>query len=168
MQIIVGTVGRPQGLRGQVTVRPRTDQIEARFAPGTELSADGRTLSVISHALVQGKLVVTFAGVGDRGAAEALRGTELWAEAGEDDLDEGEFHDASLIGLSVVTPEQQQVGTIVAVEHPPAQDLLVVRTPHGDRLVPFVAELVPEVDVDRGVAVIVPIPGLLSEVPDAD
>lgn len=168
MQIIVGTIGRPQGLRGQVTVRPRTDQIESRFAAGTELRAEGRTLTVITHAMVQAKLVVTFAGVTDRGAAEALRGLELWAEADEDELGEEEFHDASLIGLSVLTPDGEKLGSIVGVEHPPVQDLLVVRTDSGDRMVPFVAELVPEIDLEQGFAVVTPIPGLLSEVPDAD
>ena len=56
---------------------------------------------------------------------------------------------------------------MIRVEHPPAQDLLVVRTPSGDRLVPFVSALVPEVDPAAGRVVIDPIPGLLSD-GDAD
>lgn len=168
MQVIVGTIGRPQGLRGEVTVRPRTDQVESRFAAGAELIADGRTLRVVAHSLVQGKLVVAFEGVADRAAAEALRGVELWVDSAEDELADGEFHDASLIGLPVVTPDGEAVGTIAAVEHPPAQDLLVVRTAQGNRLVPFVTELVPSVDLVNGQVVVVPIPGLLSEVPDED
>lgn len=168
MQVIVGTIGRPQGLRGEVTVRPRTDQIETRFAAGTVLAADGRALTVVAHSMVQGKLVVAFEGVADRAAAEALRGVELWVDSTEDELADGEFHDASLIGLAVVSPDGESIGSIVAVEHPPVQDLLVVRTAQGDRLVPFVSELVPSVDLAQGQVVIVPIPGLLSEVPDED
>lgn len=168
MQVIVGTIGRPQGLRGEVTVRPRTDQIETRFAAGAVLVAEGRTLTVVTHSMVQGKLVVAFDGVADRASAEALRGVELWVDSTEDALADGEYHDASLIGLPVVTPDGEAVGTIAAVEHPPAQDLLVVRTAHGNRLVPFVTELVPNVDLAQGRVVIVPIPGLLSEVPDED
>ena len=168
MQVIVGTVGRPQGLRGEVTVRPRTDQVETRFAAGAELVADGRTLIVVAHSMVQGKLVVAFEGVADRAAAEALRGVELWVDSTDDELADGEFHDASLIGLPVVTPDGEAIGTIAAVEHPPVQDLLVVRTVHGNRWVPFVTELVPNVDLVNGKVVVVPIPGLLSEVPDED
>ena len=54
------------------------------------------------------------------------------------------------------------------MHHNPSQDLLVLRTDAGERLVPFVAELVPEVDVPAGRLVVNPIPGLLTEVPDAD
>jgi 16S rRNA processing protein RimM len=54
------------------------------------------------------------------------------------------------------------------VLHLPAQDVLAVATPAGERLVPFVADLVPEVDVAAGRVVVRPIPGLLEDVPDAD
>lgn len=167
-QVIVGTIGRPQGIRGEVTVRPRTDAVEQRFATGATVSAGGRELEVVRHTLTQGRLVVAFAGVTDRDSAEALRGLDLWADAGTIELDAGEFADTDLIGLAAVDPSGNPLGEVVAVEHPPAQDLLVVRTPAGDRLVPFVAALVPEVDVAAGRVVIDPIPGLLSEVPDED
>jgi 16S rRNA processing protein RimM len=167
-QVIVGTVGRPHGLRGEVTVRPRTDQIEERFAPGAQLSFGGRVLTVAARNLVQGRLVVAFDGVGDRSAAEALRGAELWATAEDETLAEDEFHDTALIGCSVVDPSGLVLGELVEIHHHPAQDLLVVRTPEGERLVPFVSELVPEVDPTRRRVVVNPIPGLMSEVPDAD
>lgn len=167
-QVIVGTVGRPQGVRGEVTVRPRTDAVAERFAAGATLHTDARTLRVTGHSFVQGRLVVAFEGVADRDAAEALRGLELWAEAGGTVLDEDEYHDTDLIGLAAVDTFGNPLGQVVAVEHPPAQDLLVVRTPSGDRLVPFVAALVPQVDAAAGRVVIDPIPGLLSEVDDED
>lgn len=167
-QVIVGTVGRPQGVRGEVTVRPRTDAVAERFAPGVSFQADGRTLRVAGHTFVQGRLVVTFEGVGDRNAAEALRGLDLWADAGGTVLDTDEYHDTDLIGLAAVDTLGSVLGEVVGVEHPPAQDLLVIRTPSGDRLVPFVAALVPVVDPAAGRVVIDPIPGLLSEVDDED
>ena len=68
----------------------------------------------------------------------------------------------------MVAPDGSALGTLVAVQHNPAQDLLVVRTPGGERLVPFVEALVPEVDLVKGVIVVDPIPGLLTEVDDAD
>lgn len=166
-QVIVGTVGRPHGVRGDVTVRPRTDAVARRFAAGSTLLAGDRELQVVGHSLTQGRLVVAFAGVTDRDGAEALRGLDLWADAGTADLEDDEFHDTDLIGLAAVDPAGNPLGDVVAVEHPPAQDLLVVRTPSGDRLVPFVAALVPEVDPRAGRVVIDPIPGLLSDLPDA-
>lgn len=166
--VIVGTIGRPHGLRGEVTVRPRTDSVELRFADGASLQLDGRALTVSRHSWVQGRLVVAFDGIGDRSAAEGLRGCDLWAYAGEEALDDDEYRDRALIGLVVVDPDGVARGEVVGIEHPPAQDLLVIRTPAGDRLVPFVSELVPEVDPAAGRIVVNPIPGLLSEVPDAD
>ena len=167
-QVVVGTIGRPQGIRGQVTVRPRTDMPELRFAPGATLLAGGRELTVTGHSMTQGRLVVAFAGITDREAAESLRGLDLWAEVGTVDLEEDEFHDTDLIGLTAVDPSGTVLGEVVGVDHPPAQDLLVVRTPGGDRLVPFVTALVPLVDPAAGRLVIEPIPGLLSEADDED
>lgn len=167
-QVIVGTVGRAHGLRGQVTVRPRTDSVEDRFAPGAQLTAGGRQLTVTGYSSQQGRLVVAFAGVGDRTAAETLRGLDLWADGPAEAVEEDEFHDTDLIGLTAVDPAGSTLGEVVAVQHHPAQDLLVVRTPSGERLVPFVEALVPEVDPAAGRLVIDPIPGLLDEVPDAD
>lgn len=167
-QVIVGTVGRAHGLRGQVTVRPRTDEVESRFGVGATLTAAGRNLTVTSRSWQQGRLVVGFVGIGDRTAAEALRGLDLWAEGVTEPTDDEEFHDTALIGLTAVDPGGAALGEVIAVQHQPAQDLLVVRTPKGDRLVPFVEALVPEVDIADGRLVIDPIPGLLSEVSDAD
>lgn len=167
-QVIVGTIGRAHGLRGQVTVRPRTDDVEQRFAPGATVTTGDRALTVSGHSWQQGRLVVGFAGIGDRTGAEALRGLDLWADGPAEPADDDEFHDTALIGLAAVDPSGQRLGEVVGVQHNPAQDLLVVRTPAGERLVPFVAELVPHVDPDAGHVVIDPIPGLLDEVPDED
>jgi 16S rRNA processing protein RimM len=167
-QVIVGTVGRPHGLRGEVTVRPRTDRIEERFAVGAEFLLNGRALTVASHNLTQGRLVVAFVGVSDRVGAEALRGADLWATSDDEPLAEDEYADIVLIGSKAVDPSGELLGEVIGVHHHPSQDLLVVRTAAGERLVPFVTELVPEVDPANRRLVINPIPGLLSEVPDAD
>jgi 16S rRNA processing protein RimM len=167
-QVIVGTVGRPHGLRGEVTVRPRTDRVEQRFAVGAQLLIDSRPITVIGSSWTQGRLIVGLAGVADRSAAEELRGLDLWADADGDDLDSEEYHDAMLIGLAVVDPDGAPLGTVTAVQHNPAQDLLTVRNEAGEWLVPFVSELVPQVDVPGGRLVVRPIPGLLSEVSDED
>jgi 16S rRNA processing protein RimM len=85
-QLIVGTIGRAHGIRGQVAVRPRTDSIEERFAPGAVLQAGDRALTVAAINLQQGRLVVGFAEVTDRSAAEELRGLDLTAEGVPDSL----------------------------------------------------------------------------------
>lgn len=162
---VVGRVGRPHGVQGEVTVEVRTDAPEVRFAPGAVLGAGtGRTLVVAGSRPHTGRLLVAFEGVGDRTGAEALRGTLLTAEppgpeAGEDP---DEFHDAQLEGLAAVTPSGAPVGTVTEVVHLPGQDLLALDTPRGEVLVPFVRALVPEVDLGRGVIVVDPPEGLLE------
>lgn len=166
VDVLVGTLGRAHGLRGEVTVRPTTDFVEERFAPGSVLTTQGRALSVRSHRWNQGLLLVSFDEVTSRSAAEDLRGGNLWAAVAEEALngDAEEFHDRQLIGLAVRrVGSDDVVGRVSAVEHPPAQDLLVVSTAAGERLVPFVGELVPVVDLAGGFLEVADLPGLLSD-----
>src|SRR5919197_147523 len=100
--LVVGRIGRPHGLRGEVSVLVRTDSPEQRFASGAvfELGA-GRRLTVAGTRWHRGALLVRFAEVSDRDTAAELRGTVLTVAADElpppDDPDE--FHDHQLIGL---------------------------------------------------------------------
>jgi len=97
-----------------------------------------------------------------------LRGIDLMAQGIPDSIDDDEYHDRELIGLVAVDPAGMRLGEVTAVRHHASQDLLVLSTDAGERMVPFVTELVPEVDVPGGRVVVNPIPGLLTEVPDAD
>jgi 16S rRNA processing protein RimM len=171
MQIVVGRVGRAHGVRGQVGVEVRTDDPEARFAPGTSIltePADRGPLEVTNARWHSGRLLVKFAGTDDRSAAEALRGTVLVIDVDEAQRasDPDEFYDYHLIGLQAITPERVAIGTVADVLHLPAQDVLAITRLDGvEVLVPFVAALVPVVDLDAGTVTIEPLPGLLD--PDA-
>ncbi|MBW8486035.1 ribosome maturation factor RimM [Actinomadura parmotrematis] len=166
-QLVVGRIGRPHGIRGELTVDVRTDVPEYRFAPGSELATDPAATGPLTVAAARwhsGRLLLRFTGVDDRGAAEELRGTWLVVDPADipasDDPDD--FHDSDLVGLAVVTAGGQDVGTVAEILHH-GQDLLVVRrTSGGDALVPFVAAIVPEVDLAGGRLVIDPPPGLLD------
>jgi 16S rRNA processing protein RimM len=80
----------------------------------------------------------------------------------------GEFYDRHLIGLTATTPDGVDVGTVGSVLHLPAQDVLEIQTAAGTRLVPFVAALVPEVDLDEGRLTVLDVAGLLDDRVDAD
>jgi 16S rRNA processing protein RimM len=172
VRVIVGRIGRPHGIRGEVVIGVRTDEPDLRFAVGATLgsapSPDGDTptgqLRVASARWHSGQLLVGFAGVTDRTAAGELTGSWLSVDSSQLPAtgDPDEFRDHELIGLSVRTPAGQAVGVVTDVLHY-GQDLLVVRHPGGqEHLVPFVKAIVPEVDVAAGLLVIDPPPGLLD------
>jgi len=170
MLLVVGRVGRPHGLRGEVTVEVRTDDPADRFRRGAVLLTDPASRGPLTVAGVRwnsGRLLLTFDGYQDRDEAEALRDTFLQVES--DDLqplaDPEEFYDHDLIGLRVVTTGGEEVGTVADVLHY-GQDLLVVdgsgRRAGAEILIPFVVAIVPEVDVASGRLVVDPPAGLLD------
>ena len=167
MQVTVGRIGRPHGIRGAVVVGVRTDEPELRFAKGSRLDTDPAStgpLIVAGSRWHSSELLVRFEGIDDRDAAAELRGTWLLVDsatlAPPDDPDV--FRDGDLVGLAVRTVDGGLVGTVEDVLHS-GQDVLVIKSPDGrDIMVPFVLPLVPEVDVSAGYLVIDPPEGLLN------
>jgi 16S rRNA processing protein RimM len=175
MRVIVGRVGRPHGIRGELVIGVRTDEPDLRFAVGAVLDAhaepdpgpgDQPTLTVARTRWHSGQLLVTFEGITDRTAAGELTGSWLSVDSARLPRtgDPDEFRDHELIGLCVRTPDGGLVGEVTDVLHH-GQDLLVIKRADGgaqECLVPFVKALVPEVDVAAGLLVIDPPPGLLD------
>ncbi|AXH94879.1 ribosome maturation factor RimM [Ornithinimicrobium avium] len=164
---VVARVGKPHGLRGEVTVQTHTDDPEGRFVPGasfpTEPAACG-PLVLRSVRVHQGIYLLGFEGHPDRTAAEALRGTRLLV-TDEDDVDQDDdgWREEDLLGLEVVLVDGSRVGEVSALHLREVQDLLEVRLPDGrEVLVPFVEEIVPEVDEEARRVVIDPPAGLLE------
>jgi 16S rRNA processing protein RimM len=177
VEVVVGRIGKPHGLRGEVTVDVRTDEPELRFADGATLRAEppAGSASRLSAVTVsgtrwhQGVLLARFEELGDRNAAEAARGIVLHATLPADASPEDpeEFYDHQLIGLDAVDLDGKPLGTVSRVVHGGAQDLLQIRTPdRREALVPFVAALVPEVDVAGGRVVVADRPGLVTPFED--
>ncbi|MCQ8189392.1 ribosome maturation factor RimM [Streptomyces rugosispiralis] len=169
MQLVVARIGRAHGIKGEVTVEVRTDEPELRLGSGAVLAtepASAGPLTIESGRVHSGRLLLRFEGVRDRTDAEALRNTLLIAEVDPEELPEDpeEFYDHQLIDLDVVTVDGTEVGRISEISHLPYQDLLVVKRPDGGEvLIPFVSEVVPEIDLEEQRAVIDPPPGLLDE-----
>lgn len=168
MQLVVGRIGRAHGIKGQVTVEVRTDEPELRLAPGAVLltePASAGPLTVADGRVHSGRLLLHFKGVDDRNGAEALRGTMLIAEIDPEERpeDPDEYYDHQLIGLAVVLADGTPVGELTEIAHLPSQELLTVKRPDGSEvLVPFVTEIVPEIDMERRRIVLTPPPGLIN------
>lgn len=178
IEVVVGRIGKPHGIRGEVTVDVRTDEPERRYADGAVLRAEAprgsafaaRTLTVSRTRWHQGVLLASFAELPDRTTAESARGVVLRAVVPADETpeDPDEFYDHQLVGLAAYDLDGSHLGEIVGLTHG-AQDLLRIRTlDRREALVPFVSALVPEVDVAGGRVVVADRPGLVSPFPDED
>lgn len=168
IMVLVGRIGRTHGIRGEVTVEPRTDDPATRFGAGAQLHTDPEAAGPLTVAGMRwhgGRLLVRFTGVPDRTAAERLRGVRLLANVDprERPDDPEEFYDHQLVGLRAVTVDGAPVGEIAEVVHLPGQELLAVRgADDREILVPFVAQIVLEVDLAGRRVVIDPPGGLLD------
>ena len=170
-EVAVGRAGRAHGVTGELAVTPLTDSPERRFAVGAQLTATlpgggTRTLEVTAARRHGDRWLLRFAGVPDRTAAEGLGGAALSARVAADDPagDDEEFFDHQLVGAAALDGAGRRLGVVADVLHHAAQDLLVVTPERGgpDVLVPFVAALVPVVDV-AGRRVVLDPPGGLFD-----
>jgi len=170
---VIARIGKPHGLLGEVTVQLHTDEPERRLAVGTVIDTEAtsgtgvpRALTVRSTRVHNGVWLVGFEEIPDRTGAESLRGTRLVVDAAdvlpvadEDDV----FTEEQLRGLAVVDPAGTVLGEVGGLELGAAQDRLVILLPDGrEAQVPFVAALVPEVDLEAGRVVVDAPPGLLD------
>ncbi|WP_039799530.1 ribosome maturation factor RimM [Nocardia araoensis] len=172
MELVVGRVAKSHGVRGELVVEVRTDEPEARFAPGTRLrgrlprATEVREFTVESAREHSGRLLVFLAGVTDRTAADALRGMLFVVDSADlpPSEDPDEFYDHELEGLEVRLADGTVVGSVREVLHSAAGELLEVRAADDGReiLIPFVTAIVPTVSLAEGVIVIDPPEGLLD------
>lgn len=170
-------IGRAQGLKGEVTVQVFTDEPDYRFEPGSVLyTRDGEQEFEVAHSRTfKNRWIIHFEGVDDRDAAEALNGTVLYGEADdpEDMLEEDAWYPKDLLGLEarfaesnmLGAPAGQKVGKIVDVIEG-AQYLLKIRLDkpvdgETSTLVPFVDQLVPDIDLEDGYLTLDPPGGLI-------
>jgi 16S rRNA processing protein RimM len=168
MQLVIGQILRPHGIRGEIVVAVTTDEPVARFTAGSVLVTDPAEAGPLTIEAVrphQGRLIIAFDGVLDRDGAERLRGVKLCVDSADlsPPEDPDEFHDFQLVGLAAVDTDGQRLGEVVRVEHGPAADLLVLRrVTGGTALIPFVKAIVPTVDLAAGRLTLTPPEGLLD------
>ena len=155
---IVGVVGAPHGVRGEVKVHPRTD-IADRFRKGSRLLCDGVGELVVAAVRGADVPIVRFEGLTTRNDAERLRGRNLRvsrAEARRAAKDA--YLWADLLGLRAETPEGTALGVVSEVLRAGETDVLVVRA-DGSReelMLPAIASVIREVDIPGGRIVVVP------------
>ena len=138
LAVVIGA----HGITGEVRLKVFTDDL-ARYK-----SFNGGALTLKSLRDGTNCAIARFTKIGDRNAAEALRGTELTVPRSSlPPLGEGEYYHTDLLGLRVVTPAGELVGRVVTIENFGAGDVIEVERPDGARfMVPMRVEAVPEWD----------------------
>ena len=153
-RIPAGYVRRAHGIGGDVVVRGMLQDAGERFVVGAILRTnedEPREFEIESIRGHQGDYIVTFVEIGDRNAADAMRGIQFTIDRSDRrELESREWWPEDLVGCAVVTTEGETVGVVADAITGAAQDRIVVETPDGVRgEVPFVSELVPDVDVEN-------------------
>ncbi|MGO1050072.1 ribosome maturation factor RimM [Crossiella sp. CA198] len=169
-EVVVGRIARSHGIRGELVVDVHTDEPDDRFAIGTVLTGKprqgvARRLTITAARPHAGRLLVSFEGIADRGAADSLRGVLLTVpvSALPEITEPDSFYDHQLEGLAAVDTTGAAIGVVREVIHGPGGELLVLDADGTELLVPFVAAIVPEVDLAGGRVVIDPPEGLFDQ-----
>lgn len=167
----VGRLVKAHGLKGALKLELYTDSPDQRFRAGQELELQvpetsewfGKTVKVSELRFYNQSPVLFLEGIQDRSQAETLVKAILLIETDLEQLPEDPeaWYDHQLVGLTALVGEEV-VGKVIRVDHLPAQDLLAIETSNGEVLVPFVKQIVPSVDIQKGQIVLTPPAGLFE------
>ena len=168
MDLVVGRLGRPHGVHGEISVEVRTDEPEIRFAKGSKLSLKetNNQLTVLSSRWHQEKMLVKFEEITDRDLANDIKGKTLVIEIDPNSIEtkKDQYYEFQLTGLNVIDINEKTLGQIKEVITGLAQDLLVVETEEKKEvLVPFVKQIVVNVDLNKKLITMDPPRGLFDE-----
>lgn len=173
----VGRFLKAHGLKGAIKLELYTDSPNERFVPGAVLELQvpeespwfGKTVTVSELKWFNSSPVLFLKDVADRTQAESLIKAILLVEQPLDvsPQEPDAWYDHQLAGLKVLR-DGVEIGTLLRVEHMPAQDLLVIKTSETEVLLPFVKAFVPKVDIQAGVIEVTPPGGLFEQIEEAD
>ena len=154
--VVMGRIVAPYGIYGWLKVQPGTAEVDGllnypHWWVGRE---DGykkqpwQSFQVEAAKVHGNTLLVKLAGIGDRDAALAYKGRHIAVpRQALPDLDENEFYHADLIGLQVTNQQQVDFGKVVDVIETGANDVLVVKQDERERLIPFIDQVIIEVNL---------------------
>lgn len=156
--LLIGEVLRPQGIKGQVKVRPYTDDpdrfldLESVYVKAGE---QYRAVPVDDVSVRDDGVYLRLNGALDRDTAEKQRGTALYVDrAHARPLQENETFICDLIGCRVLDSRGTELGKVTDVLQPGGNDVYVIKTPKGEMLLPALKHVIPTVDTVNGLIVV--------------
>jgi len=166
--LIVGRAAKPHGVHGDILVEIITDFPE-RLTDGVKFGLGGDSeptefFEVHRVRFHQGRWLLSVVGIRDREAIGAWRGRYLWLpEQSLDELPEGYYYEHHLVGLECRSPEGDVLGEVTGLDPGEGQSRLIIRRGTREFLVPYVPEIVSEVNLEGGHVVIDAPRGLLDD-----
>lgn len=147
--LTIGVITKPQGIKGEVKVRPLTDD-PTRFKKLKEVIVDGKSVKVLSARVILDGVLLLLDGVFDRNGAELLRGKELKVKRQNAvDLKEDNYFIVDILGSKVITDENRTVGEVIDVTSAKT-DIFTVKCIDGKIMrFPFLKTLLISVDVEN-------------------
>ena len=167
MEVEVGQIVNTHGIKGEVKVKSNSDFTDTRFQPGEVLTAKlnqtEKDLTITSYRVHKGFHMLKFEGIDNINDIEYLKGATLYQERDHEEieLEENEFYYSDIIGCTVFDDNEQPIGRITSIFETGANDVWVVK---GDKeyLIPYIADVVKEVNVEGKKVIITPMEGLLD------
>lgn len=166
--LVVGRVTKPHGVHGDLLVDIITDFPE-RMMEGTRFGVGDEAEPATFHEVFRIRFhkrrwLLSVKNLRDRDEAENWRGRYLYLpEQSLDELPEGFVYEHHVVGLACRSPQGEELGEVRGIDHGPGQRRLVVRRGRREFLVPYVPEIVTEVDIEAGTVTIDAPPGLLDD-----
>lgn len=171
---LVGKIVNTQALRGEVRVMATTDFPEERFKIGAILAIFNgnklvETVEVDGHRLHKNFNLLHFKGKDNINDVEKFKGFDskvAGTEREADELDENEFYYDDIIGLEVYTTDETYLGKVREITSLPSNDVWAIQRPNKgkDILIPYIEDIVLEIDLDDNRVVIDPMDGLIDDV----
>lgn len=166
----VGKIVNTHGIRGEVRVISRTDFAQERYKIENVLyifmeNKPPIEVKVASHRVHKSFDLLAFEGYDNINLVEKFKGAMIKVpESQLQPLDEGEYYFHEIIGCTVVTEDGETIGEVKEILKPGANDVWVVkRKKGGDVLIPYIADVVKQVDVENKTITIHVMEGLLDE-----
>ena len=163
--ITIGRLVGFHGVRGEVKVLSDSDFTAERFQPGQTVHIRNKDLTIERYRTHKNFHLLTFEGITNIKEVEDLKDEDVLqdAESVELTLEEGEFHFSEIIGLTVFTADNKQLGKVTDIFQTGANDVWAVRDENNkEYMIPYIEDVVTDIDLENGKITITPMEGLLE------
>jgi len=163
--ITIGRLVGFHGVRGEVKVLSDSDFTAERFQPGQTVHIRNIDLTIERYRTHKNFHLLTFEGITNIKEVEGLKDEDVLqdAESVELTLEEGEFHFSEIIGLTVFTDDNKQLGKVTDIFQTGANDVWAVRDENNkEYMIPYIEDVVTDIDLENGKITITPMEGLLE------